>query len=151
MPAPLTDRRTRRELIREILGARDVTSQHELVAALEEHGITATQSLVSRDLRALRVVKEGGVYRPRHAPDAGALDDVVELIHEVRTAGDALIVALTATGAASRVGLMIDRAEHPDVVGTIAGDDTVFLAVDGGRAQQRVFELLRPGPTRDGT
>jgi transcriptional regulator of arginine metabolism len=59
------------------------------------------------------------------------------------TAGDALVVLHTPAGDANRVAVAIDRLAWPDVVGTIAGDDTIFLAVKDGAAQRRVLREVR--------
>jgi transcriptional regulator of arginine metabolism len=58
-------------------------------------------------------------------------------------AGDALVVLHTPPGEANRVGIALDRLAWPEIVGTIAGDDTIFLAVAGGTAQREVLRKLR--------
>jgi transcriptional regulator of arginine metabolism len=84
--------------------------------------------------RSARVVES-----PRH-PDERR---IVEGVLTVDTAGDALIVLHTPPGEANRVGVAIDRLAWGDVIGTIAGDDTIFLAVKNASAQQRILKALR--------
>jgi transcriptional regulator of arginine metabolism len=64
-------------------------------------------------------------------------------VHEVRTAGSSLTVIRTATGAAQRVALFLDRSEWPEVVGTISGDDTVFVATRNSQDQRQLLGKLR--------
>ena len=64
-------------------------------------------------------------------------------MRSVATAGASLTVLRTTIGAAQSVAAAIDKAEWPEVVGTISGDDTIFLATDTGRAQAQVVERLR--------
>ena len=66
-----------------------------------------------------------------------------ESVLDAAPAGDALIVVHTPPGEASRVGAAIDRLAYPEVVGTIAGDDTVFVAVRDSAAQKRLLTQLR--------
>jgi transcriptional regulator of arginine metabolism len=103
---------------------------------------------VSRDIAALRLSKEGGIYvRPaQRSMQAGghSLTTVLsESILDSAPAGDALIVLHTPPGEASRVGAAIDRLAYAEVVGTIAGDDTVFVAVRDSAAQKRFLSVLR--------
>jgi transcriptional regulator of arginine metabolism len=60
----------------------------------------------------------------------------------VEMAGDALVVVHTPPGEANRVGVALDRLSWPEIVGTIAGDDTIFLAVQGRKAQREVVRRL---------
>ncbi len=145
MPARPEDRDARHEAIREILRRETVTNQDDLVARLEARGLRATQSGVSRDLRQLGVIKQKGRYRLPEggALGAAALDGIRPLLRSARTAGSNLVVCQTEVGSASRAALTLDRAALPEVVGTIAGDDTIFIAVDSSRDQARVLRLLQ--------
>ena len=150
MPTDHEQRETRQKEILEILGSVRVTSQVELVDLLKERGIGATQSSVSRDLRDLDVAWIGGRYvLPAEARGAAAaeghgpdLAEVARFLRAVKTAGPHLTVVLTSPGAAQSVGLAIDRAGWPEVVGTMAGDDTVFVATAAVLQQQRLIQRL---------
>jgi transcriptional regulator of arginine metabolism len=105
-----------------------------------------TQSSVSRDIAALRLVKVDGSYRrppprtPRADPDERR---VAEGVLTIDTAGDALVVVHTSPGEANHVAVALDRLAWPEVMGTIAGDDTIFLAVKDMSAQRRVVRAVR--------
>jgi transcriptional regulator of arginine metabolism len=141
-----SDRRKRHLKILELLSTRAIRTQEELAEALAAEGWDVTQSSVSRDISALRLAKVDGAYRRAPAgsrvadPDEGRIADGV-LTAEL--AGEALVVLHTPPGDANRVAVAIDRLAWADVVGTIAGDDTIFLAVRDGPAQRRVMRELR--------
>jgi transcriptional regulator of arginine metabolism len=142
MPVDHEIRAARQRAILELLGQATVTSQGELVELLRRRGITATQSSVSRDLSHLGVARMAGRYLPREEPDSG-LGHIAGLVHAVKPAGPHLTVVLTTVGAAQSVGLAIDRATWPEVVGTMAGDDTVFVATAEARDQLKFIRRLR--------
>jgi transcriptional regulator of arginine metabolism len=138
------DRRHR--AIRAILRRAAVRRQEDLVARLAEAGFEATQSSVSRDLRELGVVKVAGRYvapEPEAGAPRAAVAEVAHLLRDVRPAGPHLTVVLTRTGAAPTVGLALDGAGWPEIVGTLAGDDTVFAATAGPRDQSRLLHRVR--------
>jgi len=135
----------RRATILRILRGAHVRKQEDIVRLLREAGHDVTQSSVSRDLRELGVLKAGGRYlAPQEATrpleDFGALRPFVL---GVTTAGASLTVLRTATGSAQTVAAAIDKAEWPEVVGTISGDDTIFIATDTAAAQSAVVARLR--------
>jgi transcriptional regulator of arginine metabolism len=104
-----------------------------------------TQSSVSRDLRDLGVAKVGDRYVL--AEDAAGpvtdLRTVAPFVRAVLPAGSNLTVVRTLTGSAQAVALAIDRARWPEVVGTLSGDDTVFIATATARAQRTLLNRLR--------
>lgn len=135
----------RRATILRILRGAHVRKQEDIVRLLREAGHDVTQSSVSRDLRELGVLKAGGRYlAPQEATrpleDFGALRPFVL---GVATAGASLTVLRTATGSAQTVAAAIDKADWPEVVGTISGDDTIFIATDTAAAQSAVVARLR--------
>jgi transcriptional regulator of arginine metabolism len=135
----------RREAILRLLRGADVRGQSQLAQLLKKNGYDVTQSSVSRDLRDLGVLKAGGRYLPPPDEMANANGDfhaVSQFLREIKTAGTTLIVLKTTIGAAVSVTVTIDRAGWPEVVGTIAGDDTIFIAVADAAAQRRVVERL---------
>jgi transcriptional regulator of arginine metabolism len=136
---------TRHSAILRILRAAPVRKQDELVHRLREEGHEVTQSSISRDLRDLGVLKAGGRYLP---PEDGnrSLDDfgtLRQFVRGVATAGSALTVLRTTIGAAQSVAIAIDKAAWPEVVGTISGDDTIFIATDNAAAQATLVARLR--------
>ncbi|HXU46224.1 MAG TPA: arginine repressor [Thermoanaerobaculia bacterium] len=131
--------RDRRRVILELLRNHRVANQLELVGLLAERGLEATQSSVSRDLRFLGIAKVAGRYvAPAPAGEGRSdLSAIVRFVLGARTAGPNLAVISTPAGGAQAVGLAIDGAGWPEVVGTLAGDDTVFVATANARDQQR--------------
>jgi transcriptional regulator of arginine metabolism len=140
------DRRKRHLKILELISTRAVRTQEELAEALAAEGWEVTQSSVSRDIAALRLIKVEGAYRrpaavvAREDPDERRIADGVLTAER---AGDAVVVLHTPPGEANRVAVALDRMAWPDVVGTIAGDDTIFLAVKDSAAQRRVLGEVR--------
>jgi len=140
-----SDRRKRHLKILELISTRAIRTQEELADALSAQGWDVTQSSVSRDIAALRLIKVDGAYRrppPRaqHDPDERR---VGEGVLTMETAGDALVVLHTSPGEANHVAVALDRLAWPDVIGSIAGDDTIFLAVKDARSQRRVLREVR--------
>lgn len=132
---------SRQQKILGLIQAKPIGTQHELRALLERTGVAATQSSVSRDLEELGVVKQHGHYtvpRLQSAPVRGLLS--------LDRAGDNLIVARTEPGLASAAAVTIDGAAIAEIVGTIAGEDTIFIAVPEAKAQRtamkRIWELF---------
>jgi transcriptional regulator of arginine metabolism len=149
MPADSEHREARHQEILTLLRRRPVTSQQEIVTHLGRRGLAATQSSVSRDLRDLGVARVGGRYlapggRAAASEAAGPrLDgEVARFLRGVRPAGPHLTVLFTTVGAAQTVGAALDRTGWPEVVGTIAGDDTIFVATAGAADQKRLVERL---------
>jgi len=130
----------RRQAIRALLEEFEISSQSQLLEILEARGIATTQPALSRDLRALSVAKEGGVYRLGER--VTKLDELSMLLRGARTAGDHLVVVRCEPGAASAIARAIEADQLDGVVGTVAGDDTVFLAVERKRAGAKLVEHL---------
>ncbi|HEY8107040.1 MAG TPA: hypothetical protein VIE46_13105 [Gemmatimonadales bacterium] len=144
----MTVERKRRHLrILELISTRAVRTQEELADMLTADGWEVTQSSVSRDIAALRLVKMEGAYR-RPPPSRRAAADpdeqrIAEGVLSSDTAGETLVVVRTAPGEANRVAVAMDRLAWPDIVGTIAGDDTIFVAVRDRQSQREVLRTLR--------
>lgn len=144
MAAELHQSAPRRAAILRILRESTVHNQDELVKVLRKQGFEATQSSVSRDLRELGVAKAGDRYIvPAEQVPHDPFDAVATFVTEVRTAGPSLTVIKTTTGAAQSVAVAIDRSRWTEVVGTISGDDTIFVATEDGRDQRKLRERLR--------
>ena len=140
------DRRKRHLKILELISTRALRTQEELAEALAAQGWDVTQSSVSRDISALRLIKVDGAYR-KPPPRAPRVDPdeirIAEGVLTIDTAGEALLVLHTSPGEANRVAVALDRLAWPEIVGTIAGDDTIFLAVKDSRAQRSVLREVR--------
>ena len=139
------DRRKRHLKILELISTRAVRTQDELAEVLAAEGWEVTQSSVSRDIAALRLIKVDGAYRrpasvviPADPNERRIADGVLT----AEAAGDALVVVHTPAGEANRVAVALDRLAWPEVAGTIAGDDTIFIAVKGPAARRRVLDAL---------
>ncbi len=140
------DRRKRHLKILELISTRAIHTQEELADVLAAEGWEVTQSSVSRDIAALRLIKTGGAYRRPSAVATPVDPDerrIAEGVLSVDRAGEALVVLHTPPGEANRVAVALDRLAWPDVVGTIAGDDTIFLAVKDAGAQRKVVGDVR--------
>jgi len=136
----------RRAAILRILNDSAVHKQNELVRMLKKRGFEATQSSVSRDLRELGVAKAGDRYIVPGVEDSAPsahFDAVAGFVRSVQTAGPSLTVVRTATGTAQPVAVAIDKARWPEVVGTISGDDTIFIATTDARQQRGLLGRLR--------
>ena len=140
------DRRQRQLKILELISTHQIHTQEELADALAREGWEVTQSSVSRDVAALRLAKADGAYqRPVPTTSPASSPDELRIAEGVLTlelAGEALIVLHTPPGEANRVGVALDRLAWPDLLGTIAGDDTIFLAVRNRKAQTRLAREL---------
>jgi transcriptional regulator of arginine metabolism len=135
----------RQAAIRELLSRSPIRSQTELLKKLASRGFRATQSSVSRDLQEMHAAKADGRYvLPEALSGNGGAKPVqnLGLIRAIKPAGPNLLVIQTPPGSASAVGLAIDAARWPDVVGTVAGDDTVLVATANKTDQARVLARL---------
>jgi transcriptional regulator of arginine metabolism len=137
----------RQEAIRELLLRKPIASQTELLKKLANRGFRVTQSSVSRDLSEMHVAKADGRYilpekLATDAPIPAAPRSSFAPIRSVAAAGPNILVLRMPPGSANVIGLAIDSAKWPDVVGTIAGDDTVFVATASRAGQARVAARL---------
>jgi transcriptional regulator of arginine metabolism len=130
---------TRQRAILSLIAARPIRSQEELAHLLEQQGYEVTQATVSRDIKELGLMKvplrNGNGQQFKYVePAAGPTYTsrlhrvVAELASSIKGSGN-LIVLRTQPGSAMMLASAIDAAEWPEVLGTIAGDDTVFVAI----------------------
>lgn len=144
----MTAERKKRHLrILELISTRRIGTQEELAEALRLEGWSVTQSSVSRDITSLGLVKADGSYvRPARAlKDPNDPDErrIAESVLAVDPAGDGLLIIHTPPGEANRVAVALDRLAWTELLGTIAGDDTIFVAVRDGKAQREVLRRLK--------
>jgi transcriptional regulator of arginine metabolism len=149
-------KRARQQVIGDVVRQQHVHTQQELVAALREKGYRVTQATVSRDITEmglLKVPRDGALmYALPHSEAAAEVSGeqrlaglLRDLPIEVRVSGTLLVVRAV-PGAAHAIAAALDRARWPDLLGTIAGDDTVFVACADPAAVERARQrLLRLG------
>ena len=123
-----------------------VRRQEDLVRLLKKEGHEVTQSSISRDLRDLGVSKAAGRYVLPSDEATRANDDfgtLAQFVRGLKRAGPSITVIRTTIGAAQSVAVAIDKAEWPEVAGTISGDDTIFIATANDRAQDELVRRLQ--------
>ena len=138
----------RRDTLKRLLRETTVRRQADLVRLLRREGFDCTQSSISRDLRELGVAKFGDHYvianeSSAAVPANDAFAALAGWVRDVLTAGPSLTVIKTNPGSAQSVAVAIDNANWPEVVGTISGDDTLFVATAGAAEQQVLVSRLR--------
>jgi transcriptional regulator of arginine metabolism len=142
----------RQHRVARLLEDQAVSSQAQLVELLAADGIVATQATVSRDLEELGAVKvriPGGAMAyaiPEHAKEGRAPDDHLrrvmgEFVVDVAWSGN-IVVLRSPPGSAHVVGSALDRAGLPDVLGTVAGDDTILVVCAEGSGGAEVAAQL---------
>jgi len=144
---------SRQEKILEIIAKQDIETQNQLIEALRAQGFDSTQATVSRDIRELRLVKElapAGGYKYSLPSDGSSGDYGARLrtifnesVREIRQAQN-LVVIKTLPGLANGACAALDSMEVAGLVGTLAGDDTAFLAMTDNEAAKRFCEELEP-------
>jgi transcriptional regulator of arginine metabolism len=152
-------KRLRQQQICRLIEGRPVRTQHELATALREQGFRVTQATVSRDIaelglrKALRdglsvyVPPEGGSVRTATDTSSPAATDerlrhlLADLPIHIRPAG-LLAVVRTVPGSAHAIAAALDRVQWPEVIGSIAGDDTLFIACDSQPGLDSVIRRL---------
>ena len=140
-------KRLRQSELQQLIREKTLRTQEELAAELSRRGITATQVTLSRDLRELAIVKTPEGYRRRDAVAQASTspDNLARVLHEfLRQANVAqnLVVLRTNPGSANAVALALDTANLAEIVGTVAGDDTIFVAAPDSAAARRLERKL---------
>ena len=136
-----------------LIRKQEIHTQEELAQALEKLGIEVTQVTLSRDIRDLGLMKGQQGYREQEQAAAAGTEEtgtlrwaVQEFVRDVRVAQN-LIVLRTDLGSAQPVAIALDREAWPEIVGTLAGDDTVFVATPDAKqalkAKEKLLALLR--------
>lgn len=144
--AGLRERRAQRQkLVADLIAKhRGIRSQGQLQELLQQRGVLATQSSISRDLRDLGVRRVKGIYVIKPSRSGGwSFDDVTELIEMVARSGPYTTVIQTIPDAARLVARTLEEAGWEEVVGTVAGDDTIFVATRSEEDQDQLFERFK--------
>lgn len=147
-------KKKRQEALLEVIDRHEIDTQDELITRLRDHGYDVTQATVSRDIRELKITKvptESGSYRYVR-PDAKAmqkggaqmkmsstlLDSILSVDYACNT-----VVIKTMAGLANAVAVAIDHMHLPDVLGCVAGDDTILIVTRSENGAARLTEQVK--------
>jgi len=135
--------------ILELIKSREIGTQEELLDLLKNKGYDVTQATISRDIRELNLTKVNNGSRQKYAvivKDEEFSDKYVRVLKEgfvsMLSSGN-LIVLKTVVGMAMAVATAIDALEMPEIIGCIAGDDTIFIAVSENNSTVDVMNKLK--------
>lgn len=144
-------RATRQLKILEIIAKNDIDTQEELVSRLKDEGFSVTQATVSRDIKDMNIIKtltdDGRHYKYVAQPpkDSSSSDKFYRIFRStvisVRSSEN-LVILKTEQGSANAAAELIDRLDYEEVLGVIAGDNTIFVAVDSYDHAQKVADML---------
>lgn len=140
-------KKVRQKAILDLVRTQPISSQEELLEKLQSRGIEVSQSTLSRDIQELRLAKTGGIYSVMGQDQPRASDEAVrrilrEFLTDVAVAQN-IVVVKTGNGNASTVSQAIDDAGWAEVVGSIAGENTVFIATHAPKDSRKVELRLR--------
>jgi transcriptional regulator of arginine metabolism len=129
--------------ILKLIRSKGISTQEELAGELKSQGIAATQVTLSRDIRDLRLVKTREGYKEMAEEEAGPAFSLLaaEFLRDVLRAQNQVILK-TSPGHANSVAVALDNEEWPEVVGTLAGDDTILVITPDGPTAESVQEKL---------
>ena len=144
-------KKERQRKIRELVESYKINTQDELIKKLQESGFTATQATMSRDIRELKLTKitdgENGYFYAFHTN--AAVNDInrlnhslTHLIESVNSAGN-MIVIRTRVGMAQAVATGIDGIKSDEILGCVAGDDTIFVVVRDAEAAEEIGAKIK--------
>ena len=133
--------------VKEIIAARAIGTQEELRRELGKRGFRVTQATLSRDMQELDVsrVSQGGAPRYVIPPSAGmhALRPLVSAEVVSIDANESLVVVHTLPGCANTVGEFIDVRRHPEIIGTVAGDNTILVVPSSAKKTSQIMQFLK--------
>jgi transcriptional regulator of arginine metabolism len=132
--------------ILKLIRAKSIRTQEDLARELQQAGVPATQVTLSRDINELRLVKTREGYSEMRPDETGPsfVNLAAEFLHDVRIAQN-LVVLKTSPGHANSVAVALDSEDWPEVVGTLAGDDTILvIATDNATAENVRRRCLDP-------
>lgn len=127
----------RQDALLNLISAERIASQAELAKKLRSRNFDVTQASISRDLDELGIIKAQGIYTVPRKTNPNAFE-----LSSLNTAGESLIVVKCDAGLASAAAVRIDAARIAEIVGTIAGDDTIFIAVKDAKDQRLVVKKI---------
>jgi transcriptional regulator of arginine metabolism len=143
----MISKRARQGRILEVTRSQQVRSQEELSSILARDGVEVTQATLSRDIRELGLVKARGGYQISGEAPAGPSDEIFRRTlkqYVLRTAVSGNIVMIkTSPGNAHSVGVVLDAVQWPEMLGTVAGDDTIFVLLRSSSWGKKVLGRIR--------
>lgn len=137
----MSEKLYRQEAIKNLISQKEIGNQDELMHELSLNDILVTQATLSRDLRELKISKipnSKGEYIYRLTESESTT--FVSEFDTLAISGN-LAVIKTQPGFATRIALEIDQTPHPEIMGTIAGDDTIFIALKENYNQESIIEF----------
>ena len=142
---------TRHEALLDIIRNNEIETQSDLANALIARGVQVTQATISRDIKELQLMKlstEGGKYKyaVKEKEDNEISDRLVRIFREsvLRvTVSENLIVLNTISGSANAAGEAIDSMNRPEIIGSICGDNTIFVAIRSADESEKVADAFR--------
>jgi transcriptional regulator of arginine metabolism len=140
-------KKVRQKAIVDLIRTQEITSQEQLLEELLARKIDVSQSTLSRDIQELGLAKSGGVYtvmgsEPPRSSDESIRRTIREFLSDVAVAQN-IVVLKTGPGHASTVSRAVDEAGWEEIVGSLAGDDTIFLAARNVKESRQVADRLR--------
>lgn len=133
--------------IKQIIAHRPIASQEELCDALRKAGFEVTQATLSRDLKDLGIARintpEGLRYVHHHQSEERHLRSVISYEVERIDANEVMVIIRTLPGRAPGVASFIDSLQHPNILGTLAGDDTVLVTPSSTKKIRAVFKYVK--------
>ena len=143
----MVSKKARQGRILEIVRRNRIASQQELSALLGEKGVEVTQSTLSRDIRELGLIKIRGRYEVSTGGDVALPENAIRRALEQFVIGTGvsgnMVMIKTSPGNAHSIGVVLDAAQWAEVLGTVAGDDTVFVLLRSSRYGRRVLGRIR--------
>ena len=144
-------RYARHQKILELINSHEIDTQERLAEKLRQAGFNVTQATVSRDIKELQLVKHAGpsgrsCYTQSRVSDAPVSERFRKILRETILGIDSaenIIVIKTLSGCANAAAEAIDTTNFPDIVGTIAGDNTIFMAISSKEAVPALMEQFR--------
>lgn len=148
---PVNMKNKRHEKILEVIEKKNIETQEELAKILNEAGFVVTQATVSRDIKKLGLVKVKGKgshqkYAPKAASTLVEYDKYVRVLKDAITGMDDaenILVIKTVPGMAMAVAAALDSLRIPEIIGSIAGDDTIMCATKNNRQAKDVMDKIR--------
>lgn len=139
----------RLNLIRRIIGDELISSQEELIKRLEQHGVHATQSTLSRDFKEVNISKmphpeKGYIYVLSEKLGSEIISNTANLgdaVLDIRFSHNIAVIS-TKSGYASAVSVIIDARKSKDIIGTVAGDNNIILILHENATHEVVFEQM---------
>ena len=133
--------------LKEVITSRQIGTQDELVRALKQAGFAITQATLSRDMKELRIARvngpEGAYYTLTPEAEEKRLQPYLAIEIESISFNESLIVVKTLPGRAQGVAEILDSFHHPDILGTLAGDNTVFVTPRSTKKIPKLVKELR--------